>query len=124
MERTTWPLRSSEGSGIGRADVSPGGKGSATAEVEPSMRDGPPPADFGTNIHVTISGNFGDHALHTAPLSIGADAILYSVDHPFADPRAGADWLDRAPISEAGRAKIAHGNAQRMFRIPDSAFVR
>ncbi|MBL1098380.1 amidohydrolase family protein [Streptomyces coffeae] len=82
------------------------------------------PEYFGTNIHVTTSGNFDDHALHAALLSVGADAILYSVDYPFADPRAGADWLDRAPISEADRAKIAHGNAQRMFRIPDSAFVR
>jgi len=28
-----------------------------------------------------------------------------------------SEWLDRAPISENGRRKIAHGNAKMLFRM-------
>ena len=32
-----------------------------------------------------------------------------------------AEWIERAPISEHDRRKIAHGNARALFGLPDPA---
>ncbi len=76
---------------------------------------------FADNIHITTSGNFSDHALINALLTVGADRILFSVDYPYADTDRAAPWIERAPISESDRRKIAHGNARRLLGLPDAA---
>jgi predicted TIM-barrel fold metal-dependent hydrolase len=45
--------------------------------------------------------------------------ILFSTDYPFdpSDPVAHARFLAEAPISPADREKIAHGNAEQLFRL-------
>ncbi len=75
------------------------------------------PEYFADNIWLTTSGNFSDHALINAILTVGADHILFSVDYPYADNAKGADWIERTPISELDRRKIAHGNARALFRL-------
>lgn len=40
-----------------------------------------------------------------------------AVDYPFSTNKAGRAFLDSAAISEADRAKIAHGNAERLLRL-------
>lgn len=47
----------------------------------------------------------------------GAGHILFSVVHPYSDNVTGADWIERAPISELDRRKIAHGNACSLFGL-------
>ncbi|MET8983133.1 amidohydrolase family protein [Streptomyces sp. NPDC004539] len=69
------------------------------------------------NIWITTSGNFSDHALINAVLTVGADRILFSVDYPYSRNADGADWIERAPISELDRRKIAHGNARALFGL-------
>ena len=75
------------------------------------------PEYFADNIHVTTSGNFSDQALITALLTVGGDRVLFSVDYPYADTELATTWLDRAPISESDRRKIAAGNARRLFKL-------
>jgi 2,3-dihydroxybenzoate decarboxylase len=75
------------------------------------------PEYFADNIWVTTSGNFSDSALINAILTVGADHILFSVDYPYADNAEAADWIEKAPISELDRRKIAHGNARTLFGL-------
>jgi 2,3-dihydroxybenzoate decarboxylase len=69
------------------------------------------------NFYVTTSGNFNDQALICALLTIGADRILFSVDYPYEMMEPAARWIERAPISENDRRKIAHGNARTLFKL-------
>jgi 2,3-dihydroxybenzoate decarboxylase len=41
---------------------------------------------------------------------------MYSVDFPFEDVIEAKEWFDQAAISDSDRAKIARGNAQKLFR--------
>jgi 2,3-dihydroxybenzoate decarboxylase len=69
------------------------------------------------NFYITTSGNFRTQTLTEVMLEVGADHILYSVDYPFEDMGIAAEWFDHAAISEADRLKIAHTNAQQLFRL-------
>jgi 2,3-dihydroxybenzoate decarboxylase len=42
---------------------------------------------------------------------------MFSVDYPYEDTQVAADFIDAAPISEAVRAKVCHGNAERLLRL-------
>jgi 2,3-dihydroxybenzoate decarboxylase len=39
------------------------------------------------------------------------------VDYPYSENAPAADWIERAPISELDRRKIAHGNARALFGL-------
>jgi 2,3-dihydroxybenzoate decarboxylase len=69
------------------------------------------------NFYVTSSGNLSDQALICAILTIGADRILFSTDYPYEMMEPAARWIERAPISENDRRKIAAGNARSLFRL-------
>ena len=51
-------------------------------------------------------------------MSFGVDRIMFSVDYPFASNARARAFLDALPVSPADRAKIAHGNADRLLRLP------
>ena len=72
---------------------------------------------FCEHFYVTTSGNFSDTALLCCVMEMGADRIVFSVDHPFASNAAGAAWMERAPVSAADRRKILHGNAERLLGV-------
>ena len=74
---------------------------------------------FNENFYITTSGNFRTQTLIDAILEIGADRILFSTDYPFEAVGDAALWFDDAPISEADRAKIGHGNARKLFKLGD-----
>jgi hypothetical protein len=69
------------------------------------------------NVHISISGFFSDPPLRCALDTIGADRIMFAVDHPFGDDVAGRRFLDEAAITAEEREKIAHLNAERLLRI-------
>jgi 2,3-dihydroxybenzoate decarboxylase len=69
------------------------------------------------NFYVTTSGNFNDQALICAVLTVGADRILFACDYPYEVMEDAARWIERAPISENDRRKIAFGNACRLFNV-------
>lgn len=46
------------------------------------------------------------------------ERILFSVDYPFEDSAAGTRWLENVALCSADRAKILHGNAERLLKHP------
>ena len=69
------------------------------------------------NIPITISGVFADAPLKCALEALGEDQVMFAADYPFEDATHAGAFLDRAPISEAAREKIAHANARRLLGL-------
>ena len=74
-----------------------------------------------SNFHVTTSGNFSPPAFACTLEVIGADRVMFSVDYPMDDNRAGAEFLASYPMDDAVRRKVSSENAIRLFggRIPE-----
>ena len=70
-------------------------------------------------VWITTSGFFTMVPFMAALMSFGVDRILFSVDYPFASNARARAFLDALPVSPADRAKIAHGNADRLLRLPE-----
>ena len=71
---------------------------------------------FRRNVSVTPSGIFSQRYLRWAIEVLGVDRILFSTDYPYVHaPDGGARaFLDQADLSPEDRAKIAHGNWDRL----------
>ena len=69
------------------------------------------------NLYITTSGACSAAPLLCSLLALGADHILFGTDYPFEEMDVATEFLRTAPISEADRAKIAHGNAERLLRL-------
>jgi len=48
---------------------------------------------------------------------LGAQSILYSIDYPYQSLDGARAFIDALPISEAERALIAYGNAERLLGL-------
>jgi predicted TIM-barrel fold metal-dependent hydrolase len=73
---------------------------------------------FKKNFYVTTSGQFCTQSLIDTLLWLGADRILFSVDHPFESMRVAANWFDNLDtISETDWLKMARGNAERVLKL-------
>jgi predicted TIM-barrel fold metal-dependent hydrolase len=48
---------------------------------------------------------------------MGIDRVLFAVDYPFVANKPGVDWLKAAPLSDAEREAIAHGNATKLLKL-------
>lgn len=72
---------------------------------------------FRNNFVLTTSGNFSTSALNQAIAEIGIERVLWSADYPFEEISHAADWIDKAPLSDDDRRKIARTNAQQLFRL-------
>ena len=69
------------------------------------------------HIAVTTTGVCAHAALLCAVSALGEDSVMFSVDYPYEDCSVAAEFIATAPISEAVRAKICHGNAEGLLRI-------
>ncbi|TYB44103.1 amidohydrolase family protein [Actinomadura chibensis] len=69
------------------------------------------------NVMITTTGVCSGAALTGAIAAVGADNIMFGVDYPFERTDVAVRFLDEAPISETDRAKIAHGNAERILGL-------
>jgi len=72
---------------------------------------------FTNNFYVTTSGFFSDPALLCCVMEMGVDHILFAVDWPFVMNPPAVQWMADVPISDADKAKILSGNAQRLLRM-------
>jgi len=72
---------------------------------------------FTTNFFFTNSGYFTVPPLLCALEVVGADRLIFAIDYPFSSNEQGRAFLDAMPISPADRAKIAHGNAERLLKL-------
>ena len=48
---------------------------------------------------------------------MGADRVIFAVDHPFEDVADGADWFDALDLEPAVREQIASLNAARLLQL-------
>jgi 5-carboxyvanillate decarboxylase len=70
------------------------------------------------NFMITTSGVEHDPALRYSIEVLGADRIMWAIDYPYQPMPPAVDFLNKAAISEADRALIAHRNAERAFHLP------
>ncbi len=69
------------------------------------------------NVHYTFGGfNFMPTFLNLL-LEVGVDRILFSVDYPYCSMPESRTFLQHLPVSEADRARIAYGNADRLLKL-------
>jgi 2,3-dihydroxybenzoate decarboxylase len=73
---------------------------------------------FGENIKITTSGVFSHAALIAAIQAIGVDNVMFSIDYPFESTEEAVRFLDSAPLSPTDLRRLAHGNADRLLRLP------
>jgi predicted TIM-barrel fold metal-dependent hydrolase len=76
-----------------------------------------PFADYAReNLYVTASGMFSETYLQRCIEIVGIDRILFSTDYPY-QYRPGRDarrFLESTSLDDAGKAKFAHLNWQRL----------
>ena len=69
------------------------------------------------NVHYSFSGfNYLPTFLNLL-LEVGVDRIMFSVDHPYQSMAQGHAFLDQLPVSTADKERIAHGNAEKLFKV-------
>ena len=84
----------------------------------PGMLKRPPSQAIRDQVHVTTSGFFSLPPFEALLHTFGADRIMFSVDYPFSENATGRAFLDSLPVSPADLEKIAHGNADRLLKLP------
>ena len=72
---------------------------------------------FKQHVHVTPSGMLTLPQFDFIQKVIGIDRILYSVDYPFLTLAGARRFLESLPIREDDKDKIAHRNAEALFRL-------
>jgi 2,3-dihydroxybenzoate decarboxylase len=76
------------------------------------------PSEYiGSNIVITTSGVCSGATLAGAVAEMGAQAVLFSVDYPYESTAVAAEFIEKAPVDEAARELICHGNAKRLFKL-------
>ena len=72
---------------------------------------------FRQHVYVTPSGMFDYPQLKFCAEVLGTDRIIHSVDCPFVSNAGAKDFIDRAPLAQEEKEKIAFRNAQRLFHL-------
>jgi len=72
---------------------------------------------FYNNFYVTTSGNYRTQTMIAAMMELGSDHVMFSVDWPFENVDAAAEWFDHCTISEADRVKIGRTNAINLLKL-------
>ena len=69
-------------------------------------------------VSVTTSGLFTRPPLDVLLAVFGVDRVLFSIDYPYSTNRTGRDFLDILKLPAADLEKFAHGNADRLLKLP------
>ena len=72
---------------------------------------------FKQHVYVTPSGMMSLPQFEFIHKVVGADRILYSVDYPFLTLAGARRFLESLPVSQEDKEKMAHGNAELLFRM-------
>jgi len=70
-----------------------------------------------SNFFVTTSGMFWEPALVCSVMALGADKILFAVDHPFESSKRAVEFMDAAPLSDTDKERIYHTNAEKLLGL-------
>jgi len=69
------------------------------------------------NFLITTSGMNTHPVLQYCHSVLGPDNIMFAIDYPYQESVEAATFMNTAPLSEQDVEKIAHANAERVFRI-------
>jgi predicted TIM-barrel fold metal-dependent hydrolase len=72
---------------------------------------------FRQNFLITTSGVNWHAPLKFCIEVLGADNVMWAVDYPYQETHEAVRFMNEAPISEADKRKVFHGNAERVFHI-------
>ena len=72
---------------------------------------------FKQHVYVTPSGMMYLPHFEFIQKVIGAERILYSVDYPYLTMAGARRFLESLPVSQEEKERIAHGNAEALFRM-------
>lgn len=76
------------------------------------------PSDYlRENFYSTTSGSFDSVPLLALINAVGADRVMFAIDYPYEPSDEAMHFLENAPIAPTDREKIAHRNAERLFRL-------
>ena len=69
------------------------------------------------NLHYTFGGFNYAPTFADLIANVGAARIMFSVDYPYGSMTEAREFLEGLPNSDADRAAIAHGNAERLLGV-------
>jgi predicted TIM-barrel fold metal-dependent hydrolase len=69
------------------------------------------------NIHYTFGGFNFPATFQNLLSEVGVARIMFSVDFPYSAMAEARAFLEQLPVSAADRERIAHGNAETLFRL-------
>jgi len=72
---------------------------------------------FNRNFAITTSGVEDPLALRFSIDKLGLDSVMWAIDYPYQPTTPAVSFIESARLTDEERAKVAHGNAERIFRI-------
>lgn len=90
----------------------PGGRAGRLNKLKPSEY-------FKQNFAITTSGVEDPLALRFCIDKLGVESVMWAIDYPFQPTAPAVAFLENATLSEQERKLIAHGNAERIFKIKE-----
>jgi 2,3-dihydroxybenzoate decarboxylase/5-carboxyvanillate decarboxylase len=72
---------------------------------------------FKRNFVITTSGVEDPLALEFSLKKLGVDNVMWAIDYPYQPTAPAVAFMDAAPLSDADKAKVYGGNAERIFHI-------
>ena len=69
------------------------------------------------NFYITTSGMNIHSVLQYCHSVLGPDNIMFAIDYPYQESVEAADFMRTAPLPEPDVEKMAHANAEKVFRI-------
>jgi len=69
------------------------------------------------NFAITTSGLEDPLVLQLCVDKIGIDNVMWAIDYPYQPSAPAVAFLESAPLSTADLQRVAHANAERIFRI-------
>lgn len=72
---------------------------------------------FTNNFYITTSGYYSTPALQCTITEMGIDRVMFSVDYPYVDSKAGTDWMAALQMNNVDKGKILGGNAARLLKL-------
>ncbi|UFH55891.1 amidohydrolase family protein [Spirosoma sp. KNUC1025] len=72
---------------------------------------------FKRNFSITTSGVEDPLALRFSIDKLGIDSVMWAIDYPYQPTAPAVSFIESATLTDQERAKVAHVNAERIFRI-------
>jgi 5-carboxyvanillate decarboxylase len=76
-----------------------------------------PSETFKRNFAITTSGVNSHAVLEYVIKVLGIDNVMWAIDYPYQAAPGSVEFMNTAPVSNADKEKLFHGNAERIFRI-------